>query len=114
MQKTTIADAATALEDLLKALNDAYWDVNHIDQKDCLFDIISILHGESNELAKLSIEDHYMPYEPITIGLRAACKKFSYLNAHIDQWFIRTTTAENIADALPKVAALVSDECLAS
>lgn len=112
MLKTTIAEAIVALDDLLKALNDAYWDVNDINTKDCLFDVITTLHEESNELAKLSIEDHSMPYEPITIGLRAACKKFNLINESADTWFIRTTTAEKVRESLPKVASLISSECL--
>lgn len=112
MQQTSIAQAIIALDELLQALKDAYWDVNNINQKDALFDLVSTLHDESNELAKLSIEDHSMPYEPITLDFRASCKKMSALQQNLEGWFIRTTTVKKIAVALPNVAALISEDCL--
>lgn len=112
MQQTSIAEAILALDELLQALNDAYWEVNNINQKDALFDIVTTLHEETNELAKLSIEDHSMPYEPITAKFRSSCKKMSVVQKNIESWFIRTTTSERVSVALPKAAALISDECL--
>lgn len=112
MRQTSIAEAMIALEELLQALNDAYWEVNNVNQKDALFDIVTTLHEETNELAKLSIEDHSMPYEPITAKFRSSCKKLKVVQINIESWFIRTATSERVAIALPKAAALISEECL--
>ena len=64
MDRTTVADAVRSFESLLQVLDNAYWEASEIAHKDVIYDIISIVHVEINELAKLSVEDHYMAYEP--------------------------------------------------
>lgn len=64
MERITVADAVRSLETLLQILDNAYWESSEIAHKDVIYDIISIVHIEMNELAKLSVEDHYMAYEP--------------------------------------------------
>lgn len=96
MERVTIAQAVTILENLLSALNNAYWDASDIQQKDTVFDVISVLHEELNEMAKLSVEDHYMAYEPITANLKSCTRKFKKLQTNIEEWFPRTSTSDSL------------------
>ncbi|WNO11393.1 hypothetical protein [Teredinibacter sp. KSP-S5-2] len=112
MERVIIAKAVTTLEELLGALNNAYWEAINIHQKDTLFDVITSLHEELNELAKLSVEDHDMAYEPITLTFRSCCRKLKYLASKIDEWFPRTSTAEQLEHTVTEAAALISNQCL--
>jgi len=112
MDRVTIASAVNVLENLLLALNNAYWDANEIHQKDTVFDIVCILHEELNEMAKLSVEDHYMAYEPITAQFRTSIRKLKMLHAHLENWFPRTRTADQLEAALSATNSLLANQCL--
>ncbi len=112
MERVTIAKAVTALEEFLETLNHAYWEANNINQKDVLFDLISSIHDELNELAKLSVEDHDMAYEPITSQFSSCCSKFKNLTCKTDDWFPRMSTAKKLEKAINEVTTLISNQCL--
>ncbi len=106
MSRTSIADAVVALEELLTALTDAYWDTSELDRKDCIFDLVTSLFAELNELAKLSVEDHSMTYEPITVEFHSSMTNLKHIQNNIDDWFPRSRTAKRLQDSLPSVAKL--------
>lgn len=112
MERFTIANAVDTLEDLYGALSAAYWDANDVFQKDTVFDILSVITDELNELGKLSIEDHTMAYEPVTTQFPACARKFKQLQNHIDEWFPRTLTAQALHAALENATNLISPKTL--
>ncbi len=112
MERLTVANAVDTLEELYDALTAAYWDANDVFQKDTVFDILSVITGELNELGKLSMEDHYMGYEPVTEQFPACARKFKQLQSHIDEWFPRTRTAQSLQSSLANATNLISSKCL--
>ncbi|MBC6904836.1 hypothetical protein DWB84_05090 [Saccharophagus sp. K07] len=108
MDRITVADAARSLETLLQILDNAYWEASDIAHKDVIYDIISTLHGEISELAKLSIEDHYMAYEPITAAFRKSHIKLKTLQTNLQHWVLRSSTASHLEQELPAVMQLLN------
>jgi hypothetical protein len=108
MERITIADAVRELEDLAGLLDNAYWDSADIHQKDLFYNLISLLHSELNELAKLSVSDHYMAYEPITAPWRNGLSKLRQLQGNIDQWVPRSKTASLLESQLPTVIRIMT------
>lgn len=79
MSHITISQASELIWDLLKALEDGYWEANNCHDKDVIFNLLQILNGEYMELAKVSIQDHHYEYEVITTSkelLHQALSKF--------------------------------------
>lgn len=93
MDRVTVADAVKSLETLLQILDNAYWEAAEIAHKDAIYDIISVIHMETSELAKLSVEDHYMAYEPITVAFRSSHGKLKTLQTNVHSWVNRSSTA---------------------
>lgn len=112
MERYTVANAVETLQELYDALTAAYWDANDVFQKDTIFDISSVITGELNELNKLSIEDHGMGYEPVTEQFPACARKFKQLQNHIDEWFPRTRTAQDLHTSLSNATNLISPKYL--
>ena len=106
MSRATIAEAVHSLEDLLKALTNAYWDTSKINRKDCVFDLVTTIFGELNELSKLSVEDHAMTYEPITAAFHSSRDNLRRLQNNIAAWYPRTATDKQLHDSIPPVANL--------
>lgn len=106
MERLTVADAVRELENLLTALDNAYWDAASLPHKDIFYNLISMLHGELNELAKLSVADHYMAYEPITTPWRSAQSTLKHLQSRIDDYVLRSKTAVFLEEHLPQVIGL--------
>lgn len=107
MERTTVASAARLLEELLEVLDQAYWDASKVAHKDALYDVISMVNEELNELAKLSVEDHYMSYEPISQGFRSSGQRLRRLHEKSPRWIARHKTAAQLAVLLPSVATLL-------
>lgn len=103
MERVTIADAVRELEEFSGLLDNAYWDASTVQQKDIFYNLISILLAELNELAKLSVSDHYMAYEPITHQWRGAQSKLRHLQSNIDSWVLRSKTASHLEEHLPQI-----------
>lgn len=110
MERVTIASAVRNLEGLLQLLDNAYWETSQITCKDFIYDMVSTLHIEINELAKLSVEDHYMAYEPITSDFRNAQYKLKMLHNDLGNWVIRSRTSKLLTDELPQVIALLNPQ----
>jgi hypothetical protein len=108
--QTSIAEVIHLLEEFLTTLDNAYWESSNTERKDTLYDIINIFHIELRELAKLSVEDHYLGYEAISPGARNIQSKLRQMQAQIDQWALRTCTADHLRNQLPLVAHLLSRE----
>lgn len=95
----SIADAARILEELVRGLDEAYWEASSIERKDFFYDIISAVHAELSEVGKLSVQDHHLEYEPITLEFRTARSKLSRLRKLVDEYIQRSSTAARL-DAL--------------
>lgn len=93
MTNASIAKAVKILEGLAAGLNEAYWESSTVDRKDFFYDIISAVHSELSEIGKLSVLDHDLVYEPITIEYRAAHAKLGKLRKMLDEFVMRSTTA---------------------
>jgi acyl-CoA reductase-like NAD-dependent aldehyde dehydrogenase len=106
MTEKTIADAARHIEDMAHALDNAYWEASTTDRKDAIYSIISIMHAEQSELAKLSIQDHHMPYEAITAGFRDIKTRLNVLRKSMDEMVIRPKTAEDLDSLISEILAL--------
>lgn len=107
MERVLIAEATRHLDSILQVLDNAYWEASAVPHKDTIYDLISILHLEINELAKLSINDHNMAYEPITAEFRNSQHKLHRLQSHIADWITRSQTAKRLEDELPRLIALL-------
>ena len=110
MERITVANAMRNLETLLQVLDNAYWEAGEIAHKDVIYDIISTVHMEINELAKLSVEDHYMAYEPITAAFRNSQVKLKVLHNNLQNWVNRSTTAKLLETELPVVFSLLNQQ----
>ncbi|WP_185236167.1 hypothetical protein [Teredinibacter franksiae] len=106
MSKIAISDAVIALEDLLSALTNAYWETSDIHRKDCVFDLITTIFGELNELAKLSVSDHSMAYEPVTGAFHSSGPNLRRIQNNLDNWFSRSSTAKRLLQSIPPVSSL--------
>lgn len=108
--QTSIAEVTHLLEEFLATLDNAYWESSDTERKDTLYDIISIFHIELRELAKLSVEDHYLSYEAISTGARNIQAKLRSMHSQLDQWALRTSTADQLRTQLPLVSNLLTRE----
>ena len=108
MDRITVADAVRSLETLLLILDNAYWEASDIAHKDVIYDIISVMHIEINELAKLSVEDHYMAYEPTTAAFRNSQGKLKILQNNLQHWVNRSTTLKQLEAELPATVLLLN------
>lgn len=96
MSHSSIAEAVKVLEELLVGLDEAYWESASIEHKDFFYDIISATHSELSELAKLSVQDHHLEYEPITTEFRTARIKLGKLRKLLDEYVLRSRTATRL------------------
>lgn len=107
---STIAESISLFEEFLAALDDAYWESSQIAHKDTLYDIINIFHGETRELGKLSVDDHYLGYEAVTAGARNVSSKLRWLQSQIDNWPMRSATSNRLRHLIACVANLLVRE----
>lgn len=108
MERVHIANAIRTLEFVVQVLDNAYWEASEVAHKDAIHNMISVLHGELNELAKLSVEDHSMAYEPITTAFRGAKGKLQLLQTNLHLWVRRSSTAYQLETELPTLSNLLS------
>lgn len=105
---TTIAEAVNTLSELLQTLEDAYWEASTIDRKDRFYDLISAVNRELSELAKLSIQDHHLEYEPVSFEFRRARAKLMDLRKLMDDCVGRASTAAKLEELITDVGNLYS------
>ena len=103
---TSIANAARTLEELRQGLDEAYWEAASIERKDFFYDIISAVHCELSEIAKLSVQDHHLDYEPITQEFRTARSKLSKLRKMLDDYVLRSGTALRLESLISEAVGL--------
>lgn len=96
MTNDSIAQAVKVLEGLSAGLDEAYWEASTIERKDFFYDIISAVRSELSEIGKLSVLDHDLMYEPITVEFRAARAKLSKLRKMLDEFVTRSATASRL------------------
>ncbi|WP_096085873.1 hypothetical protein [Agaribacterium haliotis] len=106
--KASINEAISILNPLLQALEAGFWDSSQLEVKDRVFDLVSCVNAELNELAKLSVSDLDLPYEPITPNFVESCRKFQILGENLEAWFLRTSTSAELKARLPQAAALLT------
>lgn len=106
MTNNSIANAVNILEGLAAGLNVAYWEASTIDRKDFFYDIISAVSSELSEIGKLSVLDHDLVYEPITVEFRAARAKLSKLRKSLDEFVLRSSTATRLEALINDAVAL--------
>ncbi len=104
----SIAKAVRVLQDLLTGLDQAYWEANNIERKDFFYDIISAVNSELSELGKLSVQDHDLDYEPITIEFRNAKAKLSRLRKMVDDYVQRASTSVRLEHLISEAVSLSS------
>ncbi|WP_370978633.1 hypothetical protein [Agaribacterium sp. ZY112] len=104
-----IEQALDILVPLRQALEAGFWDSNRIDVKDRVFDLVSCVNAELNELAKLSVSDLGMQYETITPNFAASCSKLRQMSENLNDWFLRSDTNNELGEQLIKAAGLLSD-----
>ena len=107
MSSNTIAHAIQVLENLLKGLDQAFWEANNLDRKDHIYDLISALHGELSELNKLSVQDHYWNYEPITQEIQLMRAKLTRFQATQTDAVLRATTAKRLEPMVTEALSLL-------
>ena len=108
MSVTNIATATRHLEELLHVLDDAYWEAATVERKDAFYATISVLNGELAELAKLSIQDHGLLYQPITSEFRDLKPRLNHLHKLNEDASLRPSTALRLEASIPPVVALIS------
>lgn len=108
MSKPTIAEAVDNIENLLAVMDNAYWEASSVDKKDCIYSIISLLHEERSELAKLSIQDHGLPYEPVSSVFKRLQPKLNGLRRNLDDIVVRPHTAQQLEQLISRVVAMIN------
>lgn len=107
MNSATIANASGQIEALSSALDNAYWEASTIDRKDLIYSIITLLNAEIIEISKLSIQDHDLPYEPISSDFSTLKTKLNTLNQQIDSAVIRHSTCKELQRLIPSISSML-------
>lgn len=102
-QQISIENASSSLYELMEVLDDAYWEASTIDKKDCIYNIVHSIHGELGEISKLSIQDHHLPYEPITKEMKHINTRLTQLRKSVDDMVMRERTSVAVTEAIAKV-----------
>ena len=108
MSEQSIANASQTIEELLATLDSAYWEAPTIKDKDLIYSTLSLLNLEYLEIGKLSIQDHGMPYEPISQEFGDLKNKLDKIQKQLDDMVMRTQTARNLRQLIPQVFALLN------
>jgi len=91
-------------------LDDAYWEASSIENKDFIYDIISLFSQEMAELNKLSIQDHHYPYEFISEGIRRIVPKVLALEDKQASIIQRTKTLTDMREVLSNVIVILEGQ----
>jgi len=109
MSKTSIAEINLQLADLNECLEHAYWEASCMSDKDLFHDLISAVHSELSELAKLSVQDHDLEYEAISLEFRRARVRLKELRKDIDSRISRAATASKLESMLDTLTTVLTD-----
>jgi len=64
------------------------------------------VNSELSEIGKLSVLDHDLVYEPITVEFRAARTKLSKLRKVLDEFVVRSATASRLESLINDAVSL--------
>ncbi len=110
MNPAKIADASKEFLALIEVLDNAYWEASSIENKDRIYDVISVFQMEVAELNKLSIQDHDYLYEMITEGVRQVSSKLHSMQVMVREIVERTSTQLALKRCLKKVVFIVDQQ----
>ena len=92
MNKLSIADAVENIFELIKVLDDAYWEANSCEEKDNVYNLSNILTSEYIELSKMSVQDHHFEYEVISLSQDALKQALTQFQQRVPKQVRRQTT----------------------
>lgn len=104
----TIAAAYRHIEELLDVLDNLYWEASSVERKDAVYAVVTLLHDELSELAKLSIDDHGLHYQPVTPGFRTLKARLSHLRSLAEDPQTRPRTGLELEAAVAAVNQMVA------
>lgn len=107
---SSVASAITTLEELNGILDKAYWEASAINAKDAIYDCISCLSKELSELNKLSIQDHDLPYEPVSYEFKSITRRLTIFRKYLDSYIMRSSTIENLDRSISSTLQLINQE----
>jgi NAD-dependent DNA ligase len=107
---STIANAIPILEELNNILDKAYWEANSLNVKDAIYDCLSSVNKELSELSKLSIQDHDMPYEPISGEFKIATQRLSLFRKYLDNHIMRNSTLTRLESVTATLTELITPD----
>jgi hypothetical protein len=110
MTHPSIAHVITEFMAFSELLDDAYWEASSIENKDFIYDIISLFSQEMAELNKLSIQDHHYPYEFISEGIRRIVPKVLALEERQATIIRRTKTLTDMREVLSNVIVILENQ----
>lgn len=92
MNNLSISAASEIINDLITALDDAYWEANNCEEKDHVYNVSSLLMAEFIELGKVSAQDHHFDYEVISVSQEAMKQALTLFQQKIPQQIRRQST----------------------
>ena len=104
MSNINIGQAIELIWDLMKSLEDSYWEASTLDRKDRIFNLIQLLNSEYTELLKLSVQDHHYEYEVISTSEEALQTALSDHLSQSSPFNFRTATAQRLNSLLKRFA----------
>lgn len=110
MSPAPISSAISVLTELLDTLEHGYWEASNIESKDRFFDLVGATHRELGELAKLSIQDHDLEYEIITLEFRRARRGLGDFKRQIGSHLLRSSTILRLERALNDFETITSED----
>lgn len=110
MKSSTIAEAIQIFSDMVNVLDKAYWEANSLNTKDTIYDCISAINHEQSELNKLSIQDHDLPYEPISSEFKIASQRFPQFRNKLDNQITRSSTLAKLDQATSSIMKLITPD----
>lgn len=110
MTPANISDAVREFGAAIEVLDSAYWEASNIENKDTLYDVLSILNAELAELNKLSIQDHHYPYEMVTLDMPYVLPKLRRLRDKLADVVERTSTQARLAALLRNVILILEQQ----
>lgn len=110
MPSSSIAAAIPVLEELNSVLDKAFWEANSLNVKDTIYDCISAINKELSELSKLSIQDHDITYEPISIEFKVATQRISSFRKYLDGNIMRSSTLSKLDSATSAIVQLITPD----
>lgn len=96
MNNLSISAAIESINDLIKALDDAYWEANSCEEKDHVYNLSSLLIVEFIELSKVSVQDHHFDYEVISVSQEALKQALTLFQQRIPKQIRRQATLNRL------------------